>query len=129
MKRFIYILALLPLMTIAQTAQEEIYDNINVAGSNYLAYRTPTWKLTPTPKGYEPYYLSHYARHGSRWLCGSGEYARPVEKLQKAKQYGKLTNEGLEVLRLLEKIQATSTRRCGDLTTVGERQHQGIGKR
>ena len=129
MKRFIYILALLPLMTIAQTAQEEIYDNINVAGSNYLAYRTPTWKLTPTPKGYEPYYLSHYARHGSRWLCGSGEYARPVEKLQKAKQYGKLTNEGLEVLRLLEKIQATSTMRCGDLTTVGERQHHGIGKR
>ena len=129
MKRILYTLILLPLFAIAQTAQEEINANINLAGSNYLAYRTPTWKLTPAPKGYEPFYLSHYARHGSRWLCGSGEYARPVEKLQKAQQYGKLTPEGQEVLRRLEFIQSTSIKRCGDLTTVGERQHHGIGKR
>ena len=129
MKRILYTLILLPLLAVAQNAQEEIYANINLAGSNYLAYRTPTWKLTPAPKGYEPFYLSHYARHGSRWLCGSGEYARPVEKLQKAQQYGKLTPEGQEVLRRLEFIQSTSIKRCGDLTTVGERQHHGIGKR
>lgn len=129
MRKLLFIFTLVPALVFAQSAQDEIYADINVAGSNYLAYRTPTWQLTPAPKGYEPYYLSHYARHGSRWLCGSGEYARPVEKLQKADKYGKLTPEGQEVLRRLEYIQSTSIKRCGDLTTVGERQHHGIGRR
>ena len=78
MKRILYLLILLPMYALAQSAQEEIYANVNLAGSNYLAYRTPTAKLTPAPKGYEPFYLSHYAPHGSRWMCVSGEYAHTI---------------------------------------------------
>ena len=129
MKRIILVFSLLPVLLYAQSPQQEIYDNPNPSGSNYVAYRTPTWKLTPKPNGYEPFYVSHYARHGSRWLCGSGEYAYPVDRLRKADKYGKLTPEGQEVLRRLEYIQSTSIKRCGDLTTVGERQHHGIGRR
>lgn len=113
----------------AATAEEEIAANPLLAGSNYVAYIAPTTKLTPAPKGYEAFYLTHYARHGSRWLCGSGEYSRPVNTLRKAQRDGKLTAEGQEVLRILEQVQHTSIKRCGDLTTVGERQHHGIGKR
>ncbi len=57
-------------------ARQEIHDNIRLSASNLLAYVDPTEAdaLTPTPKGYEPFYMSHYVRHGSRWLCSDGEY-------------------------------------------------------
>ncbi|MBO7580155.1 MAG: hypothetical protein J6T38_01360 [Bacteroidaceae bacterium] len=50
----------------AQTAKEEIYADILKSGSNYMAYQAPNQVLTPAPKGYEPFYMSHYGRHGSR---------------------------------------------------------------
>lgn len=113
------------------SAKEEIMANRFLAGSNYLDYdrQLPTKALTPTPKGYEPYYMSHYGRHGSRWLISDGNYSRPIATLETAKEMGKLTAKGEEVLETLKAIYKTSTKRLGDLTTVGERQHHGIGKR
>ena len=113
------------------SAKEEIVANRFLAGSNYLDYdrQLPTKALTPTPKGYEPYYMSHYGRHGSRWLISDGNYSRPIATLETAKEMGKLTAKGEEVLETLKAIYKTSTKRLGDLTTVGERQHHGIGKR
>ena len=115
----------------AQTAREEIKANRLLAGSNYLDYdhRGETPVLTPTPKGYEPFYMSHYGRHGSRWLIGEKSYTRILEKMRKAKQQDKLTATGLHVLQQLEEFYLTTTDRLGDLTTVGERQHHGIGQR
>lgn len=134
MKRILTLLALIPSVLFAQTtfdrsAKEEIFENINLSAHNHLAYITPTKALTPTPKGYEAFYLSNYARHGSRWLISKEDYDYPINTLSKANKYGKLTPEGQEVLRRLEKIKATSLKRLGDLTTVGERQHHEIGKR
>ena len=116
---------------IETSAKEEIMANRFLAGSNYLDYdrQLPTKALTPTPKGYEPYYMSHYGRHGSRWLISDGNYSRPIATLETAKEMGKLTAKGEEVLETLKAIYKTSTKRLGDLTTVGERQHHGIGKR
>ncbi len=116
---------------LAQTAREEIAANRFLAGSNYLDYdkaygRDP---LTPAPKGYEPYYLSHYGRHGSRWLLGDGDYSGPMRTLKKAEAQGKLTAAGAETLAKLERFYPSSINRLGDLTTVGERQHHGIGRR
>ena len=113
------------------SAKEDIMANRFLAGSNYLDYdrQLPTKALTPTPKGYEPYYMSHYGRHGSRWLISDGNYSRPIATLETAKEMGKLTAKGEEVLETLKAIYKTSTKRLGDLTTVGERQHHGIGKR
>ena len=54
----------------AQTAREEIKANKFLSASNYLDYDNypATKPLTPAPKGYEPYLMNHYGRHGSRWL-------------------------------------------------------------
>ena len=114
-----------------RTAKEEIMENRFLAGSNYLDYdrQLSTKPLTPTPAGYEPFYMSHYGRHGSRWLISDGNYSRPIATLKMAKELGKLTPTGEKTLETLEAIYATSTKRLGDLTTVGERQHHGIGKR
>ena len=112
-------------------AKEEIAANRYLAGSNYLDYdRQLTDKpLTPSPKGYEPFYMSHYGRHGSRWLIWEGDYTLPLNTLKDAREAGKLTATGEETLKKLEAFFPTTTKRLGDLTTVGERQHHGIGRR
>jgi len=133
------------LTTSAQTAREEIEANKYLAGSNYLDYnrQMTTQPLTPAPKGYTPFYMSHYGRHGSRWLISKDSYTSVVEPMQKARKYGKLTAKGEEVLGQLEtfvklpvpnypaldgKYEGAQLR-LGDLSSVGERQHHGIGKR
>ena len=115
----------------AQTAQEELKANRYLSGSNYLDYdhQLSTTPLTPTPKGYEPFYMSHYGRHGSRWLIGEGDYTTPLNILRDAHEAGKLTAEGEAVLKKLEDFFPTTVKRLGELTTVGERQHHGIGSR
>ena len=115
----------------SQTAREEIKANLYLSGSNYLDYdrQLSTTPLTPTPKGYEPFYMSHYGRHGSRWLIGEGDYTTPLNIMRDAHQAGKLTAEGESVLKKLEDFYPTTVKRLGELTTVGERQHHGIGSR
>ena len=40
-----------------------------IAGDEvYYAYTYDNPARTPAPEGYEPFYISHYGRHGSRWL-------------------------------------------------------------
>ena len=147
MKRLTLILmtAALAMTMTAQTAREEIEANKYLAGSNYLDYdrQMTTKALTPAPKGYTPFYMSHYGRHGSRWLIAKDSYTSVVEPMQKARQYGKLTAKGEEVLRQLESFVKQpvpnfpaldgqyegAQLRLGDLSSVGERQHHGIGKR
>jgi hypothetical protein len=133
MKRLLTILSVcaLALSATAQTAREEIAANKYLSGSNYLDYdrQLPTKALTPAPKGYEPFYMSHYGRHGSRWLIGEGDYTNPINTLKEARTEGKLTPLGEETLKKLEEFFPTTKKRLGDLTTVGERQHHGIGRR
>ena len=120
-----------PVLTHNTTAREELAANPWLAGSNYVDYdrQLPSFKYTRAPKGYEPFYMSHYGRHGSRWLIGKDDYERVLRPLRKARLQGKLSRKGQEALRLLELFNKTTYKRLGDLTTVGERQHHGIGRR
>ena len=115
----------------AQTARDDIKANPWLAGSNYVDYdrQLPDFKYTAAPAGYVPFYFTHYGRHGSRWLIGDDSYERVLNPLRKAAQQGKLTAVGQQTLEQLEQFNKTTYKRLGDLTTVGERQHHGIGKR
>ena len=106
----------------AQTPQEDFKRDITLSGSNYVAYRGPQKQLTVAPKGYKPFYLSHYGRHGSRYMIGKKAYDVPYFSLLKAKQEGKLTAKGEETL-------AKVKGRDGELTPLGALQHQGITRR
>ena len=98
--------------------------------ANYLAYPGPQKQpFTPAPKGYVPFYLSHYGRHGSRWLIGERDYQRPVVWLMQADSLGKLTPKGKEVLRKLRIIRDAAAGRDGELTLLGAQQHQQIAAR
>ena len=47
-------------------------------GGVYYAYPIESGldnpQLQPAPEGYEPFYISHYGRHGSRWLTNDARY-------------------------------------------------------
>lgn len=106
-------------------------DRFQVA-SQYLAYPRPAYglsELTPAPKGYEPFHMEHYGRHGSRWLLNKEDYSAPVEMLEKAHKYGKLTPRGEELLQQLKLIKKASDGRLGELTPLGHRQHRDIAAR
>ena len=113
----------------AQNTLEEIRQNKELAGGNMAVYPVPTVALTPAPKGYQPFYFSHYARHGSRYHTGENAYKQPVETLQKAKDNGVLSAEGEKILTFLKQVYDASKDRYGDLTKVGALQHRGIGRR
>ncbi len=102
------------------------------AGSQYLAYPRPAYgipELTKAPKGYVPFHMEHYGRHGSRWLLKDAAYDLPVETLEKAAAYGKLTPRGQQLLQQLREIRTASKGRVGELTPLGHRQHREIARR
>ena len=102
------------------------------AGSQQLAYPVPEHgipALTPAPDGYTPFHIEHYGRHGSRWLLSGKDYSEPVRMLRKAKEYGKLTARGEQLLVELAFVEKESQNRLGELTPLGHRQHRGIARR
>ena len=125
----ILMMATFALVMNAQTAREEIAQNPCFSASNYLAYPGPTKELTKAPKGYKPFYISHYGRHGSRYLIGTDDYNNPVNTLTEADEKGKLTPLGKDVLRRLIMIRDEAEKRDGELTQLGAEQHQQIAAR
>jgi len=114
----------------AQTARQEILQEKTRSGSNYYAYPGPSdQKLMPAPKGYTPYYISHYGRHGSRYLIGNNDYETPFRCLTQADSAGILTPYGKDVLRRVTLIRSEAEGRHGELTRLGGEQHKGIAKR
>jgi len=112
-----------------QIAREEIKKNIQLSGSNYYAYPGPKGKLSPAPDGYIPFYLSHYGRHGSRFLIGSRDYDRPYFTLVDADSLGKLTSFGQDVMHRVGIIRQDAMGRGGELTRLGAQQHKDIARR
>lgn len=74
-------------------------------GGIYYAYPVPENNLfAAAPKGYELVYLSHYGRHGSRWMTSDQRYEWLWQRFEDAKQ---LTRRGRSVRRRLKKSATT----------------------
>ena len=60
------------------TARSQSVLTPEQAGSIYYAYPAPTSVHTPAPAGYEPFYISHYGRHGSCWMTADERYTEVI---------------------------------------------------
>src|SRR5574344_1449524 len=131
MKKYFLLLLILCLAITsnAQKARQEMASDMTLMEAGYRAYPGPTTKLTPAPKGEKPFYISHYGRHGSRYLISKNDYEEPVKVMTRAHKEGKLTNLGKDVLRRLKMMSEEANDRLGELTLLGAQQHQGIAKR
>lgn len=113
----------------AQTAREEIDQNPLLAGGKYFAYQAPTGVQTASPAGYKAFYLSSFARHGSRHLTKEYKYTEPLHLLQKAEQEQALTGKGLKTLEVVNELYQRAKGRYGELTEKGARQHRELAQR
>ena len=122
---------LLPLTLCAEiTKKEDINkDNLYKFRGSMLEYVDPGVTYSKAPKGFKPFYMSHYGRHGSRYLLNTPQYADPYNILKQADDKGILTDFGKDVLRRIEIMAKDADGHLGDLTIVGQQQHRGIARR
>lgn len=117
------------LPALAQSTKEETLADLNRTGAVYYAYPVTESHNTPAPKGYEPFYVSHYGRHGSRYLISDRDYKVVADKLHEADRAGKLTPLGYDVMLRVDSVLVEADKRGGDLSPLGVRQHKGIAER
>ena len=131
-KSIIISLALqLPLALCAEiTKKEDINkDNLYKFRGSMTQYEDPGVTYSKAPKGFKPFYMSHYGRHGSRYLLNTPQYNDPYTMLKQADEKGVLTDFGKDVLRRIEIMAKDADGHLGDLTIVGQQQHRGIARR
>ena len=95
-------------------------------GGVYYAYPVTETTMAAAPEGYEPFYISHYGRHGSRWLPNDKRYVWVNRQFE---DKNRLTKLGKNVRKRLEKIWKNAEGNGGLLTPLGGRQHRQIAQR
>ena len=114
----------------AQTVKDHIRKNPAYASCNYHIYPDSIdAQLTPAPKGKQPFYISHYGRHGSRYISNRSGFDEPFMMMMHADSLDELTPTGQRVLEVMKQIMNNSEDRWGELTEHGRRQHREIIRR
>lgn len=113
----------------AQITREEMFSTIEKTGGVYWAYPLDFGPQTPAPKGYKPFYVSHYGRHGSRYLIADRDYKWLIDLFEDAHREQALSALGEDVYRRLLLVWEEAEGHGGDLTPLGVRQHRGIAER
>ncbi len=112
------------LLAMAASAQEKTPEQM---GGVYYAYPVHHVLINPAPpEGYQPFYISHYGRHGSRWLPSDSRYEWVIAQLADKKN---LTAEGKRLRKQLDKVWRNARGNGGQLTPLGGRQHEEIADR
>ena len=96
-------------------------------GTDY-PYRFEMPALTKAPKGYKPFYISHYARHGSRYYWSDKLYGDLNIQLTEAHDKQLLTAEGEAFYGRFQEALEELNAGWGELTEVGWNQHQSIAR-
>ena len=114
----------------AQSLDAKFFDaNPDAAGGIYYTYRFSNSDVTPAPKGYKPFYVSHFGRHGSRWHASKGVYTYPQQMLNKAAKEGELTEVGKILQQKVDAIARRAYGREAELSPQGIAEHRGIAER
>ena len=85
--------------------------------------------LTPAPKGYKPFYISAYIRHGARYILYEKQYDHIWKALSGARKAGNLTPFGEEICTRFEEAYKQLKGRGGDLSPIGSAQQKAMGRR
>ena len=114
----------------AQPVKDIIQQNPDYASCNYSVYpdSIPD-NLTPAPAGKHPFYISHYGRHGSRYISNRTGYDTPYRMMLHAETVDELTPTGKQVLQEMKLIMDNTEERWGELTVLGGIQIRQIARR
>ena len=114
----------------AQTVKDLIIKKPTYASCNYDIYpdSVPD-NLTPSPAGKKPFYISHYGRHGSRYISSRSGFDTPFRMIAHADSVNELTPIGDRVFDEMKYIMDDTESRWGELTSYGKAQHRSIARR
>lgn len=112
----------------AQQLREMIMQDRSRAAGLHHSYEIPAITDTKAPKGYKPFYISHYGRHGCRYQSAS-VYDQAIVPLSKIKELGGLTPEGERLLEDIIRIKQENLGMDWMLTQKGGATHRGISSR
>jgi len=132
MKRLLNVFVLV-LLAISVTAQvlpplEQLKLTPRKAYGNDYPYKQEVTKLTKAPRGYKPFYISHYARHGSRYYWNDKLYKELDTLLTDAHERHLLTSEGESFYEKFSAAKRELMTGVSELTQLGWEQHQGIAR-
>ena len=96
-------------------------------GTDY-PYGFETEPLTPAPHGYKPFYISAYARHGSRYYWNDRLYKQLDTLLNVAHERQLLTDEGEAFNTRFREAEQELMTGISELTDLGWQQHQQIAR-
>ena len=96
-------------------------------GTDY-PYTFTTQPLTKAPKGYKPFYISHYGRHGSRYYWNAMLYQELSRLLTTAHEKHLLTAEGEAFFEKFMAAKDELTAGVSELSDLGWEQHQRIAR-
>ena len=110
------------------------YEQNNSTGAQeysgfYRNYPTPKDKAIEIPNGYSAFYISHYGRHGSRWISEKEIYDRTESLMDNAKKENALTEKGNRLYQSLKSIIHEAKGMEGELSAQGVREHRAIAER
>ena len=124
---------LLAALCLGLSAQEEavrlLAENPYRASNNMHYYEFNPIQDTPAPKGFKPFYISHYGRHGSRYEQNS-TFARAAQQgFFHLDSLGLLTQKGKQIWKDVERVVEAHKGMEGSLTPRGAREHQQLAAR
>ena len=111
------------------TLMDELKENIFRVGVNMDPYEYIPGPRTAVPKGYKPFYISHYGRHGSRSNWEGSMYGEVMAKYDKAHEAGILTPTGERTRDLIAAAIREHNHMNGRLTLLGQQEHAQIAAR
>ena len=116
----VFLLLVLPIKALAQRLTPE------QTGGVYYAYPVKEAARIDVPEGLKVFYISHYGRHGSRWVTSKERY-KYVNRF--FADDSNLTPLGKDVKKRMKTILKNAKGRAGDLTELGKMQHRQIARR
>ena len=87
-------------------------------GTDY-PYTGAAAKLTKAPKGYKPFYISHYGRHGSRYYWNAMLYREMDSVLTIAHRKNQLTAAGEEFRKKFDAAKTELATGVSELSDLG----------
>ena len=121
---------LLALTVLAQgvPALEQLKTDPKKAYGTDYPYLFETVQPTRSPRGYKPFYISHYGRHGSRYYWNSTLYNQLDTMMTAAHDKHLLTDEGEKFYARFMEAKDELMTGISELTQLGWEQHQGIAR-
>lgn len=126
--------AVLAMLTLSAAAQdrpcwEAGEKSLDMYLCNAHPYIVPDVEYTPAPKGFKPFYISYFGRHGSRYPLGGTTLDRITAVLDEAEERDMLTQTGLALKKDVEAARSAQLGRSGYICMIGGRELDGIGSR